>query len=217
MEDHDSGVWPSIPTGNPRVMGMSVNSMGDFEPLRSTEEGHLLMVLTPEKAAQIDRIEAKIDQLLEKKKSKPRKPRQKIDYWTIFEDAWRAYPKRQGGNPKGKAFSAYKTRLYQDGAISGDNNWIRACHAGVERYAEYCDATGKTNTEYVMHAATFFGPEKHYLNDWHYDKRLKLPKNNEELVKFAADNGLPVPYEGQATESWEVYRRRLERHIMEQQ
>ena len=38
--------------------------------------------------------------------------------------------------------------------------------AGAERYASFCDATGKTGTEYVSQAATFLGPDKRFLEDW---------------------------------------------------
>ena len=37
---------------------------------------------------------------------------------------------------------------------------------GAKRYTAYCEATGKTGTEYVMQAATFLGPERHYLEVW---------------------------------------------------
>ena len=37
---------------------------------------------------------------------------------------------------------------------------------GAASYRAYCDATGKTGTEFVKQAATFFGPDKHYLELW---------------------------------------------------
>lgn len=37
---------------------------------------------------------------------------------------------------------------------------------GVRRYGHYCGATGKLGTEYVMQAATFFGPDKRYAETW---------------------------------------------------
>ena len=37
---------------------------------------------------------------------------------------------------------------------------------GASRYTAYCADTGKTGTEYVMQAATFLGPDRHFLNEW---------------------------------------------------
>ena len=37
---------------------------------------------------------------------------------------------------------------------------------GARRYAEFCRVTGKLETEYVMQAATFFGPDRRYLEAW---------------------------------------------------
>jgi hypothetical protein len=43
--------------------------------------------------------------------------------------------------------------------------------AGVERYATYVRAVGSEGTQYVKQAATFFGPEKYWRDDW------ALPQN----------------------------------------
>lgn len=78
---------------------------------------------------------------------------------SVFEQAWTAYPKRQGGNPKARAVSAWFARVAQ-GVLEAD------MLAGVERYARYCDAVGKTGTEYVMHAGTFFGPGERWKESY---------------------------------------------------
>ena len=44
--------------------------------------------------------------------------------------------------------------------------------AGVRRYAVFVRATGKEGTEYVKQAATFFGPNKAFLERW------TLPENS---------------------------------------
>ena len=85
--------------------------------------------------------------------------RPKREYTPEFEVAWQNYPKRAGGNPKPKAFKAWSARIKQGVATGAIVN-------GVLRYATYCSATGKLNTEYVMQAATFFGPDDHYLDPW---------------------------------------------------
>ncbi|MBD9419834.1 replication protein [Achromobacter sp. ACM04] len=69
-----------------------------------------------------------------------------------FAEAWAAYPKRQGGNPRGTAVKAWKARLRSS---------VMATEmiAGVRGYAAHCRAEGKVGTSFVMMAATFFGPD----------------------------------------------------------
>jgi hypothetical protein len=81
-----------------------------------------------------------------------------------FERAWSLYPKRAGGNPKEKARSAWRARL-REGVKPEE------LRAGVERYANYVCAVGSEGTQYVKQAATFFGPDKHWRDDW------VLPRN----------------------------------------
>jgi hypothetical protein len=76
-----------------------------------------------------------------------------------FETFWNAYPKRAGANPQKKAVGAYRARL-AEGCTSGE------IAEGVVRYANFCAATGKLGTEYILQAATFLGPEKHFRNSW---------------------------------------------------
>lgn len=76
-----------------------------------------------------------------------------------FEAAWKAYPKREGSNPKNKALSAWNARL-KDGVT------VEAMMAGVMRYAAFCQAKGNTGTSYVMQAVRFFGTERAFENDW---------------------------------------------------
>ena len=110
---------------------------------------------------QLDRIEAMLVQLLENQKKKPVQKRVgATEYPEWFENVWSYYPKRAGANPKGKAFGALNAR-----SVKGYLDVNRAL-IGVQLYAAFCKSTGKTGTEYVMQAATFFGPDKHYENDW---------------------------------------------------
>lgn len=76
-----------------------------------------------------------------------------------FEAAWKAYPKREGANPKNKAYSAWKARL-KEGVTQ------EAMLAGVIRYHAYCSAKGNTGTEYVMQAQRFFGKGREFENEW---------------------------------------------------
>lgn len=88
----------------------------------------------------------------EPKKSNP-------DYPPEFEAIWQAYPKREGANPKNKAFAGYRARI-RDGT---DPALIAG---GVARYRMYCEAKGSIGTEFVMQAQRFFGKERAFENDW---------------------------------------------------
>lgn len=113
---------------------------------------------------QLDRIEAKIDTLLAKKKTKPRASK-KHEYSTVWLDkVWRAYPKRSGSNPKHRAYCAWEARV-------SDGEGYAEMFAGLQRYIHFCAATDILGTCYVMQAATFFGPDKHYENDWTIPKK----------------------------------------------
>ncbi|WP_421722400.1 hypothetical protein [Alloalcanivorax xenomutans] len=89
----------------------------------------------------------------------PPPPVKKSNYPDEFEQAWKAYPKRNGDNPKRSAYNAWSARV-KAGATPAE------ILAGVIRYARWADATAKTNSEFVKRAVTFFGPDEHYLEDW---------------------------------------------------
>ena len=144
---------------------------------------------------QLDRIEAKLDQLLARKKRVPKARGSKSEYPEWFEEMWKGYPKRAGNNPKNKAFSAVKARL-QEGPESSAIVHRELFHRmanGVKRYAAYCDAMGTTGTGIVMHGATFFGPADppNYTLDWTIPKSTEtLPKDMGALEQIAVERGL---------------------------
>lgn len=78
---------------------------------------------------------------------------------TLFDLAWSLYPKRAGGNPKASALKAWDARV-REGVEPAD------MLEGVKRYAKFVSQTGKTGTEYVKQAKTFFGPDRHYEENW---------------------------------------------------
>lgn len=78
-------------------------------------------------------------------------------YSEDFEQTWRDYPHRTG-HSKAEAFKAWTARLNTGEAV-------QTLRDGVRRYAAYCEAM-RTEPRFVKHAATFFGPDRHYLNDW---------------------------------------------------
>jgi len=101
---------------------------------------------------------------------------------TLFENAWAIYPKRTGGNPKNSARKAWNARIN-----SGEDP--EAMYSGAKRYANFCDATGKTGSEYVKHTATFFGPDCHFNEKWEI-KPIKSSKtiSNSGAVAQAMKN-----------------------------
>ena len=139
--------------------------------------------------AQLDRIEAKLDQLLAKKK--PAKPRlSKAEYPDWFKKLWSAYPKRAGNNPKKSAYSKAKARLDEnkDGLY-----WFELLK-GTQRYKRYCRATEKIDTEYVLQAATFFGTDKGYEKDWTIPKKKPSEDPDKQYHKtFDPDAKVVIP------------------------
>ena len=127
--------------------------------------------------SQLDRIEAMLKQLTAPKKP-VKKATAKHEYPEQFEYVWDMYPKRGGGNPKRSAYGSWKQRLAD---TDDTGSMIHALADGVTRYKAYCDATGVTGTAYVLHAATFFGPNERYKEDW------TIPKKDDTLSR----NGLP--------------------------
>lgn len=77
----------------------------------------------------------------------------------LFDLAWALYPKRAGGNSKSAALKAWDARVRE-----GVPPLVML--EGVKRYAGFVAQTGKTGTEFVKQAKTFFGPDMHYEDDW---------------------------------------------------
>lgn len=107
------------------------------------------------------------------------------DYPPEFEAAWAAYPRRSGDNPKRKAFECWSARR-KEGTDPAE------LLAAVGRYADWCEGTGKVDTETVMQAKRFFGPDKPFLNSW------ELPK---EVANGKPKSGAAVLAEGCA-DAW---------------
>jgi uncharacterized protein YdaU (DUF1376 family) len=76
-----------------------------------------------------------------------------------FEDFKAAYPKRAGDEGWPKALRAAQTRIRQG---HRPEEFIE----GAKRYAAFVRATQSEGTLYVKQAATFLGPDKHFLASW---------------------------------------------------
>jgi hypothetical protein len=95
----------------------------------------------------------------------------KKEYSDEFNNAFSIYPKRQGDNPKKKAFEAWKARL-REGFTESE------MIAGVDRYLAYCQSEGSIGSQYVKQAATFFGPDKAFLEPWEVTQKSSKPSSS---------------------------------------
>lgn len=98
------------------------------------------------------------------------------EYPAPFNELRAVYPKRSGGDSKDEAYRQYQARLKQ-----GETH--EAMLAGATRYKAYCDATGKTGTEYVKQMATFLGRSRHYLELWEIPAKKNGQHSADEFVK----------------------------------
>lgn len=107
-----------------------------------------------------DQVDTEASTREEKKRNKEKVKKERTsDYTPEFESAWSEYPKREGSNPKRKAFQAWTARIK-----SGVDP--HAMHQGVIRYAQFVRAKGQEHTSFVKQAATFFGPDDYYMESW---------------------------------------------------
>lgn len=102
--------------------------------------------------------QTRLDQTrLDKKEDRTARRNAPTSGW--FADFQAAYPKRGGDQGWQKATRAAAARLREG---HHETEMI----AGAQRYAAFCEVTGKLGTEYVKQACTFLGPDKHFLNPW---------------------------------------------------
>lgn len=112
-----------------------------------------------------------------------------------FEAAWKAYPKRDGSNPKASALKCWNARL-KDGISA------QAMVEGVCRYTSYCRQKEMIGTSYVMQAARFFGTNKEFENAWAMPsaiggaptKEWETPTRDQILAKGPRRDG-KVPHD----------------------
>jgi hypothetical protein len=76
-----------------------------------------------------------------------------------FVEAWAAYPKRLGANPRKPAFAAFWARV--KGGVAP-----RTLLDATRAYAAFCAATQKAGTEFVMQGQRFYGPDGGWREDW---------------------------------------------------
>jgi hypothetical protein len=110
------------------------------------------------------------------------------EYTPDFEAAWSGYPRRPGSPDKHGAFKAWNARL-RDGVTA------ESMLDGVRRYAAFVVATGKSGTEFIKQAKTFFGPSRHFEDEW-------LTTSGGTHAEFRFNQNDPRPYSEQYLE-WE--------------
>ncbi|WP_306393392.1 hypothetical protein [Telluria beijingensis] len=88
------------------------------------------------------------------------------DYPADFEAVWEVYPQRPGDSKKA-AHKAWAARLAAGALVS-------ELLAGAQAYAAFVKAM-KTEPMYILHCATFFGPNERYADDWTPPEAQKKP------------------------------------------
>lgn len=97
-----------------------------------------------------------------------------------FEAAWKAYPKRDGSNPKASALKAWKARI-KEGITD------QAMIEGVARYASYCRQKETAGTGFVMQTVRFFGTNKEFENAWGMPTAIGGVQRNEWEIPTRAE------------------------------
>lgn len=75
-----------------------------------------------------------------------------------FPSFWQAFPRRQGGNSRKNAETRFRSAV--KAGVSPET-----IIDGARRYAEHCDATGKTGTEFVKTAEAWLNG-RFWESDW---------------------------------------------------
>lgn len=94
-----------------------------------------------------------------RREEKKEQKHKEADASGVFDEAWNAYPKREGGNSKTDALKAWNARV-KAGVPESD------MLAGIKRYAAYCTATGIVGQRFVKQASSFLGTGEHWRQDW---------------------------------------------------
>ena len=125
-----------------------------------------------------------------------------------FDEAWNSYPKRAGGNPKNRALKAWRARR-KEGATA------KEITEGVIRYAAFIRATGREHTEFVMQAATFYGPDRQFAEPWNPPQESRKPVEWWSSDAAAEAKGLELGISPRAGEGWPQFKDRIRAKLNE--
>ena len=111
----------------------------------------------------------------------------------IVADLKRIYPKREGSQ-RWADCQRYINALLKSGEPE------ERLYSGVSRYKTYCEAKGIIGTDSVQQAATFFGRNKGYLEDWKVNPGAKnaAHRNLSAAERVRAANKERLEREGNA-------------------
>jgi hypothetical protein len=102
-----------------------------------------------------------------KRKSKTTK------YPPEFELAFTIYPQRPTGDSKPAAYKAWHSRI-RAGVTAAE------MLDGLNRYVGYVRDSGKTETDFILRASTFFGPDERWKQPWLVANRNGKPRTYSE-------------------------------------
>ncbi len=104
----------------------------------------------------INQVEPKNTPVVPKKPKPKPKPSNRIETSPEFEEFWTVYPKRLGSPNRLRAYQVWCQRLVE-------GYTPEQMIEGAKRYHALCLADGSLGTKYVKQAATFLGPDLHFL------------------------------------------------------
>lgn len=124
--------------------------------------------------------------------------RKKIEYSPEFLELKEIYPKRPN-NPWPLAFKQYNSRI-KEGYTHEE------IKVGLTRYVTYCDKTGKTGSEFVLQASTFFGINLRWEDEFEIPKpriqdQFKGMNRDQQIAKKAEIIHL-TPNKGELMHEW---------------
>lgn len=113
---------------------------------------------------------------------------------STFADFWAEYPKRAGDRKRAAAEAKWKLAIKR-GVDPG------LIVAGAKRYRAFCDATGKTGTEYIQQAPT-------WLNGRAWENEFELPAEPPKLAAAPRSDepdrlGTRATREGRLVYTWQ--------------
>lgn len=97
-----------------------------------------------------------------------------------FDEMWAIYPRRQGGNSRKNAEASFRKALKAGVPAATIIDGVRA-------YAEHCDATGKTRTEFVKTAEAWLNG-RFWESDWSISLSRPAPPFRQARRNTALDD-----------------------------
>ena len=106
-----------------------------------------------------------------------------------FLQAWSIYPMRAGGNPRRMALKAFIARVKSRQATCEE------LITATDNYKAYCVKAGAEGTPYVLHGATFYGPNERWMEYRTRDEGKPMPEDDDmarEIRETWMRGGKPI-------------------------